>query len=244
MADMYGGSTTLGLIATSVHPFVAGVQNELMETFLEHDADINFPGAGRQRRSVDGALANGRPEAAEFLAARGARLDLEAAAGIGRLDLVKTFFDSKGAPKPDATEAQMKYGLKWACHYGRKDVVEYLLQRGLDAGEIYRGETPLHCAAYGGDAGTLQLLLKQKPRVDIRDESYDATPLGWALHAWGASPPGPMRDRYYEVVALLIAAGAPLEPAWLDRTNKNSPAAQKIRDDPRMVAALTGRVKK
>ncbi len=31
VADMYGGSTTLGLVATSIHPWLAGVQGALME---------------------------------------------------------------------------------------------------------------------------------------------------------------------------------------------------------------------
>ena len=37
-------------------------------------------------------LANGRMEAAELLAARCAPLDLEGASGVGRLDLVQSFF--------------------------------------------------------------------------------------------------------------------------------------------------------
>ena len=32
VAEMYGGSTTLGLVATSIHPWLAGVQGALMET--------------------------------------------------------------------------------------------------------------------------------------------------------------------------------------------------------------------
>jgi hypothetical protein len=44
LADMYGGSTTLGLVATSIHPLRAGVQRELMETLLNHGAAIDYPG--------------------------------------------------------------------------------------------------------------------------------------------------------------------------------------------------------
>ena len=231
MADMYGGSTTLGLIATSVHPFLAGVQNPLLDTFLKRGADIDHPQAGgNQQCAVNGALANGRPEAAEFLASRGARLDLEGAAGVGWLDVVKDFFEPEGALKPTATETQMKSGFKWACGFGRTRVVEFLLERGLDAGEIHRGETPLHCAAYGGHTDVLNLLLKTKPRLDVKDQSFAGTPLGWALYAWGEAPPGPSRDRYYEVVALLVGAGAPVDPKWL-----NEPS---LANDPRMAAAL------
>jgi hypothetical protein len=241
MADMYGGSTTLGLVVTSVFPFLAGVQNALADTFLNHGADINHPrGAGNQQCPVNGCLANGRPEAAEFLARRGARLDLEGAGGVGQLEVVKTFFDANGALKRKATEAQMKSGFKWACQYGRTAVVEFLLERGLDAIEIHRGETPLHCAACGGHADIVRLLLKGKPPVDVKDKRFNGTPLGWALYGWNESAPGLKREGYYEVVALLVASGATVYGEWLEDGSAASPIARKIRDDPRMLAALRG----
>jgi hypothetical protein len=242
IADLYGGSTTLGLVVTSVFPFLAGVQDALADTFLKHGADIDHPGgAGNQHCPVNGCLANGRPEAAEFLAGRGARLDLEAAAGVGRLDVVKTFFGANGRLKDDATEAQMRSGFKWACQYGRTTVVEFLLQRGMDASEIHRGESALHRAAYGGHADIVRLLLKGRPAVDVKDKTFDATPLGWGLHGWSECAPGLKREGYYEVVALLVAAGASVYPRWLDQGEEGSPIARKVLDDPRMLAALTRR---
>jgi hypothetical protein len=239
MADLYGGSTTLGLVVTSVFPFLAGVQDALADTFLKHGADIDHPrGAGNQQCPVNGCLANGRPEAAEFLARRGARLDLEAAGGVGRLEVVKAFFDTNGALKDNATEAQMRSAFKWACQYGRTAVVEFLLQRGLDASEIHRGECALHCAAYGGHADIIRLLLKGRPPVDVKDKTFDATPLGWGLHGWNESAPGLKREGYYEVVTLLVAAGATVYPKWLGEGEGGSPIARKILDDPRMLAAL------
>src|SRR5689334_9309092 len=87
MADMYGGSTTLGLVATSIHPLRAGVQNELIEALLRRGAALDHPqSAGNGQSIIPGCLANGRPQAAEYLASRGAALDLEAAAGVGRLE--------------------------------------------------------------------------------------------------------------------------------------------------------------
>ena len=77
-SDAYGGrSTTLGLTATSYHPEKAGVQMPLMEVLIDHGAIIDGPDTGS---AVNGCLHNGRGEAAEFFARRGARLDLEAAA--------------------------------------------------------------------------------------------------------------------------------------------------------------------
>src|SRR5207245_9545418 len=79
-SDAYGGgSTTLGLVATSIHPERAGVQIDLLETLIDHGATID-PGG---RSDVIACLRNDRPQAAEFLATRGAQLDFEAAAGVG-----------------------------------------------------------------------------------------------------------------------------------------------------------------
>ena len=129
-AEMYGGGdTTLGLVVTSVHPERAGVQIELIEALLEHGAVIDGGG-----RPSNGCLHNDRPQAAEFLAARGARLNLEGAAGVGRLDIVKSYFNDDGSLKPPATEKQMKDGFAWACEFGRTSVVDFLLQRGYGAG--------------------------------------------------------------------------------------------------------------
>ena len=58
-ADVYGGgATTLGLVATSVHPFRAGVQNPLMQILLDHGADIDHvTSAGNRQHAVKGSLA-------------------------------------------------------------------------------------------------------------------------------------------------------------------------------------------
>ena len=72
---------------------------------------------------------------------------------MGRLDLVKSFFNSDGSLKNTATSAHMKGGFTWACEYGRTDVVEYLVDRGIDVGELFprpHGQTGLHWAAHGG----------------------------------------------------------------------------------------------
>lgn len=168
MADMYGGSTTLGLVATSIHPLLAGVQNDLMEALLKHGAAIDHPrGAGNGQGIVNGCLANGRPGAAGFLAERGAQLDLEAAAGVGRMDLVAGFFNDDGSLKENATRAQLNSGFQWACEYGWTGVVDFLLQRGIEVGEMHRGQTGLHWAAYGGHADIVRLLLERRDRKSV-----------------------------------------------------------------------------
>ena len=155
-SDAYGGrSTTLGLTATSWHPEDAGVQLPLMELLIDHGAIIDGPDGGS---AVNGCLHNGRGEAAEFFASRGARLDLEGAAGVGRLDVVKSFFNDDGSLKPPATQQQMKDGFAWACQFGRTSVVDFLLQRGMDVDAKLKhdGQTGLHWAAYRRTRGHRQ----------------------------------------------------------------------------------------
>lgn len=258
-----GESTTLGLVATSVHPWVAGVQIALMETLLDAGAAVD--GAPAAWNPLIAALHNGRGEAAEFLAQRGARLDLEGAAGVGRLDLVKSFFNRDGSLKAvrtgsgpgspaglpgrgggsdrvSSTKDQLQAGFAWACEYGRTNVVDFLLQNGLDVGTKlkHNGQTGLHWAAYGGHRDTVKLLLERKAPIDIKDESFGGTPLEWALYGWGELTPELKRSNYYEVVALLVAAGAVVDPEWLADPDREMPLPEKLRADPRMLAALGG----
>ena len=237
LADMYGGgSTTLGLVATSIHPLEAGVQVELMETLLERGARVDGPGA------VNGCLANGRRDAAEFLAQRFGMLDLEGAAGVGRLDVVASFFEVDGRLKASATQEQLMSGFAWACEFGRADVIDFLLQRGvaIDAPLKHNGQTALHWAAYGAHVAAVELLLARNAPVEALDRDYRGTPLGWALYGWGEASARAERGDFYATVALLVRAGAKLDRAWLNAEDRGFPLEQKIGADARMLAALRG----
>jgi len=236
-ADLYGGgATALGLVATSLHPKTAGVLHDLIDVLLAHGARIDAPGAGHAAL-VNSCLANGREDAAQYLARRGAPLDLEGAAGVGRLDLVRSFFSADGSLKNTATTAPMKDGFTWACEYGHTDVVEYLLDRGIDAGELLprpHGQTGLHWAAYGAHVDTVKALLRRRAPVNVKDKRFGGTPLDWALHGWNERhTDAEAGDSYHDVVTLLVAAGTPVDPQWLSNA--------KVRGDPRMFAALTGK---
>jgi ankyrin repeat protein len=241
-ADMYGGgSTTLGLVATSIHPVTAGVQEELMSFLLARGASVGTAtGTEAWSSLINGCHANGRGKAAQFLAERAPALDLEAAAGVGRVDVVRAFFTPDGNLRENATEQQMKDGFTWACEYGRTDVVDFLLQRGMDVAAKLRhhGQTGLHWAAYGGHLDTVRVLLQWQAPVSAKDDAFSGTPLGWALYAWGGGGPHAGSDRYYDVVNLLVAAGATVEQEWLVESERGLPLAKKIHDDARMRAAL------
>jgi len=240
-SDAYGGrSTILGLTATSCHPEAAGVQLPLMELLIGQGATLERADGGS---AVVDCLRNGRKAASELLANRGGRLDLEAAAGVGRLDIVKSFFSEEGRLIRRATPEQMKDGFAWACEFGRTTVVDFLLQRGiaLDLKLPHNGQTGLHWAAYGGHAETVRLLLERGAPVHAKDESFQGTPLEWALYQWGSSPYWAERGSYYETVALLARAGATLATEWLEQDDaERRHALRKLRADLRMQAALRG----
>ena len=206
-AEIYGRSTTLELVATSLHPERAGVQDALLEVLINHGAILDVPATASQpaRLVVNACLANGRAQAAQFLAHRGAGLDLEAAAGVGRLDLVKSFFDENGNLEPPATQLQMERGFLWACEYGQNETVEFFLQRGVNF-ETQAGtaQTALHWAVIGGHEDTIKLLLGRGASLDAMN-AYGGTALGQA--EWSALH-GPSAIDYVRIAELLRLHGA------------------------------------
>jgi ankyrin repeat protein len=201
------------------------VQIALMELLLDRGATIEKPGAVS---AVSACLRNGRERAAQFLAGKGARLDLEGAAGLGELAEVKRFFTETGALLPTATAQQRADGFKWACGFGRAGVAEFLLEHGMDANASLSddGQTGLHWAAVGGYPEIARMLLARGADVNARETGYGGTPVGWALHGWGHRADGENGERYYAVVEVLVAAGAAIGSLFSH--------------DRRMMAALLG----
>jgi hypothetical protein len=113
-----------------------------------------------------------------------------------------------------------------------EDVGIRLIEAGADARR--RGifaETALHWAALLGENRLAQRLIPVS-EIDLRDEKYNSPPLGWAIHGCYELPKGD-QGRQREVAALLIAAGATVEPAWLK--------SDRVQADPVMLSILTKR---
>ena len=203
MADMYGGSTTLGLAATSLHPKRAGVQEPLIQLLLDRGATFDDPSA--QRRSLVGScLENGRPEAAEYLATRGAPLDLRSAAGVGRLDVVRSYC-SNDAAKPSAFEVES--ALLAAATHGRTAVAQYLLNQGISVDAEADGFTAANASATSGHLDTLRMFIGRGASLEKKNR-YGGTSLGGAL--WGllnrrTETPA---EVYVRIIELLVTSGA------------------------------------
>lgn len=218
-AEVYGGGcTTLGLAATSAHPRLAGVQLPLIQLLLDHGARIEHPNlAGNSQGAVMACLANGCPEAAEYLADRGARVGLIEAAGLGRLEVVRTFFEG-AETKPSIDPAIVNEAFRYACFYGGTDVAEYLLGCGADLRDgPGDGQTGMHYAVMGGHLEMVRMLLEHDPPLEA-ENMYGGTVLGQTL--WSAAHGGDP-DVYVEIIETLIAAGAKV-------TERHPPVNEKV----------------
>ena len=117
-------------MATSAPPAIAVVQLDVITSCSSRAPAWIVPDRVATARTDPGLPANGRPEAADYLARRGARLDLPGAAGLGRLDDVKRLFDERGNLNR-APRRSTQRGLLVGLRYGRANVVEFLLERGV-----------------------------------------------------------------------------------------------------------------
>ena len=227
-SDVYQGKCTpLGLVATSSPPFAAGVQRDVIDVLLAHGARMDLRGSvGHDSSLVHGCLANGQPQAAEYLASRGAPVGLVEAAGLGHLERLQQL-------AADAPLSQLLEAFSMACAYGRVPVVEFLLEHGVHVDAVVRGfgegHTGLHSAAYQGHLDVVTSLLRHGASVDMIDHTWRTTPLTWALTGWGRRP----SPQHYDIVARLVAAGAAVTSEMLEW--------DKVRADGRMKSALQAR---
>jgi len=90
------------------------------------------------------------------------------------------------------------------------------------------GETALHWAAFLGENRLTEQLIKGSD-LNLKDEKYHSPPLGWAIHGCYNRPAG-NHGRQREVAALLVGAGAIVEPEWLE--------SEAVRTDAAMLTAL------
>ena len=145
----------------------------------------------------------GSNDVAEILLARGARCTMWAAAGLGMLDRVKSFWESPATLKPGAGQSRSRRDDegRWgkapppesypelisdafyiAGRNGHIEVMAFLLERGADINcRGFFGGTGLHWAAINGHKAAVRWLLDHGADAALKDTEFDATPHGWAL---------------------------------------------------------------
>jgi hypothetical protein len=149
-----------------------GVQSALVDLLCDYGA---APDA-----AMGAALGHGEFEAVGALIARGARVDLRAAAATGRLEQARR-------NAADAAPLDRHLAFAWAAQFGHVAVVELLLDLGADPNRFnpqgaHSHSTPLHQAALAGHADTVRLLVQRGARLDIQDTLWNGTPADWADH--------------------------------------------------------------
>ena len=218
LAYMYGGdATTMDTLVSSVHPHLAGVQVALVDTLLDHGAAVD--GVEDNGSPVMTAIAFHYPRAAEALVRRGARADnVIVAAALGRVDVVASLVGDGGRLRPEAPlatvrwprlprdpQVHLEYAMTKAVTFGRTEVVELLLERGVTPAAKDTDATALHFAAAYGHMDIVRLLLAHGAHLETLN-SYGGTVLTGTL--WYAFN-GPVEGvDYAAVIRALIAAGA------------------------------------
>lgn len=218
LADMYEHPcTTMLMLVSSVHPHDAGVQVALVETLVAYGASPD--GVDRDGSPLMTAFRFHYPKAAEALVRIGAKIDnVIAAAAVGRADLVDQFVDDKGNLRPPVHYApgpwprlekdpkvHLGYALTWAATFGRDEVVELLLRKGVDPSGKDDDASALHFAAAYGRMHLVRRLFAHGASLEARN-SYEGTVLSGTLwYAFNAPVPG---VDYAAVVRELVALGA------------------------------------
>ncbi len=163
---------TLMLVATGSVPRECRVQLPLIDLLCDRGADPNS--------AIHAAALHGEFEAANALIGRGARIDLPAAAALGRIEDARRLL--AGASSEDRHLA-----LTLAADFGHVEIVLLLLDAGEDPNRYnpVRGHshtTPLHQAAGSGHAEVVRLLVEWGARLDLKDILWQATPADWARY--------------------------------------------------------------
>ncbi len=181
------GGTTMGLLITSKKASDANVSGPLMDLLLKHGAKLNLTKAG----VLDEPLADHAPRAAEKMIRLGAKVDLCAAAALGRMKLLSEFFDAKGnlrsrLRRNGRTLSQrdaIGLALLFAYVNQQRAAVDFLLEKDGNWEMIgVNNGTVLHRAAVAGDLEMVQRLMAKGASLSNRNNPFNATAYSWADH--------------------------------------------------------------
>ena len=189
---------------------------EAVEILLAHGADPDQPGPGGKTPWVH-AIRRGFEEVSDCLADAGCRQQLTQADRLAvalsrkELDQAQAILNEHpeaartGNPEEDRLLADMAGRME-------PEPVRMLIDAGapLDVPGLDDG-TPLHCAAWFGQAVNARMLLDAGAPVDVFDSCHEASPLHWAIHGARYSGGAEQRqDAYVELTRMLLEAGSRL----------------------------------
>ena len=190
---------------TPLHWAASSDDMEAIDALLDGGAEIDADGAviGNGTPLTDAVFFQ-QLNAAQRLLERGATLNLPLAAGLGRLDLMQRFFTESGKVRESAGHLRPTHEIEdslmsqeeagrlleeafaYACLAGQIEVAESLLERGVDidsqALDGHSLRTGLHWAVYRDQSQMVRFLVNRGADSTLRDQKYNATPLGWARY--------------------------------------------------------------
>ena len=179
---------------------------------VQHGADVNGKRADGRTAYVL-TLRTGNAPLAEYLRAQGADT-----AGLMPIDLLlaacmrddETEARAVLAGNPGLTTALTaddRATIVQAVYERREASLRLMAKLGFNLGaEGGWGGTPLHHAAWLGNAPLVKLLLEFHAPVNVRDSEFGSSPLGWAAH--GSVHHADQGGDYPAVVVALLDAGA------------------------------------
>jgi ankyrin repeat protein len=177
---------------------------ELAQLLVSAAADINAEVTWGMT-PLQWAANMGSREVAEILLAHGAepQLNMWSAAGLGMLDVVKSFWNSPNALKPGAGQTRSRdlgdgnwgkapppesyqelvsEAFYVAGRNGHVEVARFLLEKGADINcRGFLGAPGLHWAAINGHKPMVEFLIGQGADPTLHDQQFNSTALGWAL---------------------------------------------------------------
>ena len=181
------GGDTMGLLVTSKQASDANVVGPLIDVLLEYGARLDLTSDD----CLDASLANHAPRAAEKMIALGAKPDVLAAAALGQIDLLRSFFDDDrrllSRPRRHGKEMSARDAVGLALLYAyvraQRDAVDFLLERDGNWNMVgVNNGAALHRAAFAGDLDMVRRLVERGADTSNRDNPFNSTPLGWADH--------------------------------------------------------------
>ncbi|HZN54286.1 MAG TPA: ankyrin repeat domain-containing protein [Candidatus Polarisedimenticolaceae bacterium] len=196
--------------ATPLHVAVEIDNPDTVELLLSRRADPAAHYGDSGHTPLSWAVTTMALQAAETLVRHGVKPDLFCAAGLGRTEDVRSFFDASGAVRPGAsTTGSSRYdsggrrlpcppespreivsdALYIACRNGQADAAHELLSRDIDVNfPAFIGGRPLHWAHFGGAAAIVAMLEAAGADPTLRDAEYACTPRAFGIcvpSSWG-----------------------------------------------------------
>jgi ankyrin repeat protein len=191
---------------TPLHTAAEGDHIENVEALLEAGADVQAEACGEGGTPLAHALFSGARRTADVLATYAVTpANLRVAAGIGDMKLLRSLFRTDGMLADVAGDGRQFYrhhaeypawtpsddpqeildeAFVYACLNGRREAVEFLLEKGADIDAVPYSISGAHAAVQRGDLALVLSLVERGVDLTVVDRMHGATPQGWA-HALG-----------------------------------------------------------